>query len=60
MLENLNNTVKEITSLSLEIEEIKNGAVVDPKTGNIVKDDNGETVYYKSTYHKSKPYDNPE
>ena len=60
MIKKLNNTVKEIENLFLEIEDIKNGAIVDPKTGNLLKDDSGNTVFYKDSYrsnHKSKPYE---
>tara|TARA_R110002167_G_scaffold85563_2_gene231929 strand:+ start:785 stop:973 length:189 start_codon:yes stop_codon:yes gene_type:complete len=49
MIEKLNNTVIDIANLSLEIEDIKNGAIVDPKTGNILKDDSGHTVFYKDS-----------
>ena len=49
MIEKLNNTVKDIADLSLEIEDIKNGAIVDPKTGNILKDDLGNTLFYKDS-----------
>ena len=49
MIKKLNNTVKEIENLLLEIEEITNGAIVDPKTGNILKDDCGNTVFYKDS-----------
>ena len=49
MIEKLNNTVKDIADLFLEIEDIKNGAIVDPKTGNILKDDCGNTVFYKDS-----------
>ena len=49
MIEKLNDTVKDIANLSLEIEDIKNGAIVDPKTGNILKDDCGNTVFYKDS-----------
>ena len=49
MIKKLNNTVKEIENLLLEIEEITNGAIVDPKTGNILKDEFGNTVFYKDS-----------
>ena len=49
MIQKLNNTVKNIANLSLEIEDIKNGAIVDPKTGNILKDDSGNTIFYKDS-----------
>ena len=49
MIEKLNNTVIDIANLSLEIEDIKNGAIVDPKNGNILKDDSGHTVFYKDS-----------
>ena len=49
MIEKLNNTVIDIANLSLEIEDINNGAIVDPKTGNILKDDSGHTVFYKDS-----------
>ena len=49
MIKKLNNTVKEIENLLLEIEEITNGAIVDPKTGNILKDDSGNTIFYKDS-----------
>ena len=49
MIKKLNNTVKEIENLFLEIEDIKNGAIVDPKTGNILKDDLGNTLFYKDS-----------
>ena len=60
MIKKLNNNVKDIANLLLEIEEIKNGAIVDPKTGNLLKDDSGNTIFYKDSYqsnHKSKPYE---
>ena len=41
--------MKDIADLFLEIEDIKNGAIVDPKTGNILKDDSGNTVFYKDS-----------
>ena len=49
MIQKLNNAIKGIASISLEIEDIKNGAIVDPKTGNILKDDSGNTVFYKDS-----------
>ena len=49
MIEKLNNTVIDIANLSLEIEDIKNGAIVDPKTGNILKDGLGNTLFYKDS-----------
>ena len=49
MIEKLNNTAKDIANLFLEIEDIKNGAIVDPKTGNILKDDLGNTLFYKDS-----------
>jgi hypothetical protein len=49
MIQKLNNTVKDIADLFLEIEDIKNGAIVDPKTGNILKDDSGNTIFYKDS-----------
>ena len=49
MIQKLNNAIKGIASISLEIEDIKNGAIVDPKTGNILKDDCGNTVFYKDS-----------
>ena len=49
MIQKLNNVIKGIASISLEIEDIKNGAIVDPKTGNILKDDSGNTVFYKDS-----------
>ena len=45
----ITKTVKSIANLSLEIEEIKNGAIVDPKTGIILKDDSGNTIFYKDS-----------
>ena len=49
MIQKLNNVIKGIASISLEIEDIKNGAIVDPKTGNILKDDSGNTMFYKDS-----------
>lgn len=49
MIQKLNNVIKGIASISLEIEDIKNGAIVDPKTGNILKDDSGNTIFYKDS-----------
>jgi hypothetical protein len=48
-MERITKTVKSIANLSLEIEEIKNGAIVDPKTGIILKDDSGNTIFYKDS-----------
>ena len=49
MIQKLNNVIKGIASISLEIEDIKNGAIVDPKTGIILKDDSGNTIFYKDS-----------
>ena len=49
MIQKLNNAIKGIASISLEIEDIKNGAIVDPKTGNILKDNSGNTIFYKDS-----------
>ena len=60
MIKKLNNNVKDIVKLSLEMEDIKNGAIVDPKTGNLLKDEFGNTIFYRDSYrsnHKSKPYE---
>jgi len=50
MIKKLNNNVKDIVKLSLEIEDIKNGAIVDPKTGNLLKDEFGNTIFYRDSY----------
>lgn len=47
MLKKINKTLNKIDKLVKEMEEIKNGAIVNPKTNQILKDKKGNTVYYK-------------
>jgi len=49
MIEKLNKCVSDITRVSLDMREIMNGAIVDPKTGNLLKDRFGNTVFYKDS-----------
>jgi len=48
MLKDMNKTVSKIDKLIDEFEAIKNGALVNPKTGNILKDKDGKIVYYNN------------
>jgi len=49
MIDKLNKCVSDITRVSLDMREIMNGAIVDPKTGNLLKDRFGNTVFYKDS-----------
>ena len=46
MLKDMNKTVSKIDKLIGEFEAIKDGAVVNPKTGKILKDKDGKILYY--------------
>ena len=51
----LNKYAEEIAKLLLEMQDISNGAVVDPDTGNILKDKSGNTIFYKDSQgHKKR------
>ncbi len=55
MIDLLNKYAIKITKLSLEMQDIANGAVVDPDTGNILKDKSGNTIFYKDSQgHKNR------
>ena len=46
MIKDMNKTVSKIDKLIGEFEAIKGGAVVNPKTGKILKDKDGKILYY--------------
>lgn len=46
MIKNMNKTIDKIDELMSEFEAIQNGAMVNPRTGKIVKDSKGNIVYY--------------
>ena len=48
MINKLNKTIDKIHKISIEIEAIKNGAVINPETGKIVKDALGKILYYNN------------
>ena len=48
MIKDMNKTVSKIDKLIGEFEAIKDGAVVYPKTGKILKDKEGKIVYYNN------------
>ena len=46
MIKDMNKTVSRIDKLIGEFDAIKDGAVVNPKTGKIWKDKDGKILYY--------------
>jgi len=48
MIESMGKIINEIDKLMSEFEAIKEGAVVNPKTGKILKDKDGKIVYYNN------------
>ena len=46
MLKDMNKTVSRIDKLIGEFDAIKDGAVVNPNTGKILRDKYGKIVYY--------------
>lgn len=47
MIDELNKIVNKIDKLKNDMDAISNGAIVDPKTGKILKDKNGKIKYYR-------------
>ena len=56
MLKDMNKTVSKIDKLIGEFEAIKDGAVVNPKTGNILKDKDGKIVYYDNQKEEKRKW----
>ena len=48
MINKLNKTIDKIHKISIEIDSIKNGAVTDTQTGEIVRDKDGKILYYNN------------
>ena len=46
MIKKMNKTIDKIDELMSEFKAIQNGAMVNPRTGKIVKDSKGNIVYY--------------
>jgi len=56
MLKDMNKTVSRIDKLIGEFDAIKDGAVVNPKTGNILKDKDGKIVYYDNQKEEKRKW----
>ena len=56
MIIDMNKTVSKIDKLIGEFEAIKGGAVVNPKTGNILKDKDGKILYYDNQKEEKRKW----
>ena len=56
MIKDMNKTVVKIDKLIGEFEAIKDGAVVNPKTGKILKDKDGKILYYDNQKEEKRKW----
>ena len=48
MIKDMNKTIDKIGELMSEFEAIQNGAMVNPRTGKILRDQNDKIIYYNN------------
>ena len=48
MIKDMNKTIDKIDELMSEFKAIQNGAMVNPRTGKILRDQNDKIIYYNN------------